>query len=82
MASGRVKWFNRAKGFGIIGQGDEREVFVHYSQIIQSGIRTLNAGDEVDFELRKSYGGLHAVNVRKRAAIDSDEKTPTIFDRR
>ena len=39
---GRVKWFNAEKGFGFIDRGEGKDVFVHYSQIVQNGYKTLN----------------------------------------
>lgn len=65
MAQGTVKWFNDAKGFGFIKQDDESDVFVHYSQIAGDGFRTLEEGQEVQFELREGPKGLFAENVSK-----------------
>ena len=47
---GRVKWFNAEKGFGFIDRGEGKDVFVHYSQIVQNGYKTLNEGELVEFE--------------------------------
>lgn len=65
MALGQVKWFNRAKGFGIIVQDENTEVFVHYSQMLQGDENSLAPGDEVEFDLARSHGGLHALNVHR-----------------
>lgn len=65
MASGIVKWFNDAKGFGFITQdagGDD--VFVHHSNIQMDGFKTLSEGQQVEFETQKGPKGLAAVNVR------------------
>lgn len=51
---GRVKWFNAEKGFGFIDRGEGKDVFVHYSQIVQNGYKTLNEGELVEFELYQS----------------------------
>ncbi|MFA5041828.1 MAG: cold-shock protein [Bdellovibrionales bacterium] len=65
MAQGTVKWFNNAKGFGFIqpteGTGD---VFVHISALEQAGLRTLNEGQQVSFELATQKGKTSAVNIK------------------
>ena len=65
MASGIVKWFNDAKGFGFITQdaGGE-DVFVHHSNIQMDGFKTLSEGQQVEFDTQKGPKGLAAVNVR------------------
>ena len=67
MARGKVKWFNDAKGFGFILQdeGQGPDVFVHHSQIVQEGFRTLAEGQEVEFEIVQGPKGLQASQVRK-----------------
>jgi len=67
MASGKVKWFNEVKGFGFIVMEDGQEVFVHYTGIKGEGFRTLNEGDNVEFEVTESPKGLQAVNVQRVA---------------
>ncbi|WP_017445981.1 cold shock domain-containing protein CspD [Gayadomonas joobiniege] len=65
MATGKVKWFNNAKGFGFIVPEDrEEDVFAHYSTINMDGYRTLKAGQEVEFELEEGPKGLHATNIK------------------
>lgn len=67
MTTGRVKWFNDAKGYGFIEQPDGGEdVFVHFSAITMDGFKTLAEGEEVEFELRQTDKGLQAANVMKR----------------
>ena len=66
MASGNVKWFNEAKGFGFITQADGGEdVFVHYTAIQAQGFKTLAEGDSVEFDVTRGPKGLQAANVRK-----------------
>lgn len=64
MATGEVKWFNNAKGWGFIvpEQGGE-DIFVHFSSISGTGYRTLNPGQTVNFDLIKGERGYHAANV-------------------
>ncbi|MCG8554282.1 MAG: cold-shock protein [Proteobacteria bacterium] len=67
MAVGTVKWFNDAKGFGFIKQENASDVFVHYSQIVGDGFKTLEEGQLVEFELKEGPKGLFAENVHKTA---------------
>jgi len=62
MATGTIKWFNDAKGFGFITpDGESSDVFVHYSNIIgQSGRRTLVEGERVEYEVFEGPKGLQA----------------------
>lgn len=64
MASGTVKWFNNAKGFGFIEREEGPDVFVHYSAIESSGYRSLEDGQKVEFEVVEGPKGLQANNVR------------------
>ena len=65
MPKGSVKWFNNAKGYGFINiDGEEEDIFVHYSQILQDGFKTLKADEDVEFELNRGPKGLHATNVQ------------------
>ena len=64
MATGSVKWFNEAKGFGFISQDDGgKDVFVHFSAIQGSGFRTLAEGQKVTFEIQEGPKGPQAANV-------------------
>jgi CspA family cold shock protein len=65
MLVGKVKWFNDAKGYGFITHTDGRDVFVHYSSIEGEGFRSLNQGQEVEYDCQEGPKGLHASRVRK-----------------
>lgn len=73
MPTGKVKWFNNAKGYGFIlpEEGGE-DLFVHYSSVEMEGYKTLKAGQTVEYETVKSPKGFHAVNIR---ALDEEEST-------
>lgn len=73
MAVGKVKWFNDAKGYGfIMREEDGKDIFVHYSSIEGDGFRTLNQGQEVEYEAVEGPKGLYAAKVsRKEARISA-----------
>src|SRR5690606_28794074 len=65
MKTGKVKWFNNAKGYGFILADDSNEdLFAHYSTIQMDGYRTLKAGQTVQFETKPGWKGCHVVNIR------------------
>jgi cold shock protein len=68
MASGTVKWFNEQKGFGFITQDNGPDVFVHYSAIEETGFKSLNEGDQVQFEVVPGPKGPQAKSVKKVTA--------------
>jgi len=63
--TGKVKWFNNAKGYGFIEQAGEQDIFVHYSSISGEGYKTLVQGEEVSFEVIDGPKGPQAENVSK-----------------
>ena len=64
MATGTVKWFNEAKGFGFISPADgSGDVFVHFSAISGSGFRTLAEGQKVNYEVEQGAKGPQATQV-------------------
>jgi len=65
MVEGKVKWFNEAKGYGFIEQDGEKDVFVHYSSIVQEGFKTLKEGEKVCFEIVEGPKGLTAEKVSR-----------------
>lgn len=79
MATGTVKWFNSAKGYGFIsadGTGDD--VFVHFSSIVMDGYKSLKAGQPVHFDINEGPKGLHATNIRANQSDNTarTEKAP------
>ena len=64
MATGTVKFFNAEKGYGFISRADGDDLFVHYSNIEGSGYRSLEAGQQVEFEIGQGRKGDEAQSVR------------------
>jgi CspA family cold shock protein len=80
-SKGTVKWFNARKGFGfIIPDGEDKDIFVHFSAIQVEGdaFRTLNEGDKVEFDIEKGLKGDEAknVNVTERAPKQERSRGP------
>ena len=65
MNKGTVKWFNNQKGFGFISDEQGNDVFVHYAGIQSNGFKSLEEGQEVEFEVIEGQKGPQAVNVVK-----------------
>lgn len=61
--TGRVKWFNEAKGFGFIEREGGPDVFAHYSSIASSGFKTLAEGQQVEFTVSQGQKGPQAENI-------------------
>lgn len=63
--TGKVKWFNNAKGYGFIERNSGGDVFVHHTAIQMDGFRTLSEGEPVSFSVTEGPKGLQAENVTK-----------------
>jgi len=69
MATGTVKWFNNAKGYGFVTPDDgKQDIFVHFSAIDMEGYKTLKEGQQVEFEITEGPKGLHAEKIRYASA--------------
>ena len=83
MKTGTVKWFNNTKGYGFILCNETSEdLFAHYSVIDMDGYRTLKAGQPVEFNIKPSDKGLHAIDIRILGDVgvteDSDSATSNV----
>ena len=63
MAQGTVKWFSNEKGYGFIEREDGEDLFVHFSEIVMDGYKTLTQGQRVEFEIAQGDKGLQASHV-------------------
>jgi CspA family cold shock protein len=83
MLSGKVKWFNNAKGFGfILADGQDEDLFAHFSAIKMDGYKTLKAGQAVNFDIVQGPKGLHAINIcdpvaSLTAPVQAQQTTPS-----
>ncbi len=64
MATGTVEWFNNEKGYGFIAREGEPDVFVHHKAIQMQGFRSLQEGQRVEFDVKRTDKGEQAENVR------------------
>lgn len=71
MPEGKVKWYDKKKGYGFILSDDGSDVFVHYTDFLNSSLRSLKDGEEVTFEITPGEKGLRAQNV----ALKSEKTT-------
>lgn len=62
---GKVKWFNNVKGYGFIGRESGPDVFVHYSALQQEGYKSLQEGEDVEFEIVEGKKGPQAEHVTR-----------------
>ena len=63
--TGKVAWFNSAKGFGFIQRENGPDVFCHFSAILEEGYKALNEGDSVEFDVVQGDKGPQAANVKR-----------------
>ena len=69
MANGTVKWFNTTKGYGFIAPDDgSKDVFVHISALEKAGLRQLNDGQKVSYEIETNKGKTSATNIQLQDA--------------
>lgn len=79
MATGEVKWFNNAKGWGfILPKAGGSDIFVHFSAIQGTGYKSLVAGQQVNFDLVQGERGLHASNVTVIADVEMPVETESV----
>ena len=78
MATGIVKWFNSAKGYGFVcPDGGGQDVFAHFSSIVMDGYKSLKAGQSVNFEIQEGPKGLHAIDISARSEPESESESET-----
>ena len=66
MTTGKIKWFNPTKGYGFIENNTGgKDVFLHVSALEEAGIKTLQEGEEIEFEIGENRGKENAINVKK-----------------
>ena len=73
MATGKVKWFNDAKGFGFIVREGGPDLFVHHTAIVAEGFRSLTEGQEVEFDVAEGPKGLQA---RRLLSLENSTASP------
>ena len=77
MATGTVKWFNNAKGYGfVLAQESNDDLFIHYSSIQMDGYKSLKAGQQIEYDIQEGPKGLHAVNIRYVNGTTTEPTTP------
>ena len=62
---GTVKMFNKDKGYGFIHTEDKKDIFFHFRALLMEGFKTVDAGQEVEFEIEESERGPRAINIKK-----------------
>lgn len=75
MPKGTVKWFNNPMKYGFIVSEEGKEIFVHFSEIMTEGYKTLKRGDFVEFEIEETTRGIKAVHVTKIASGKKKENS-------
>ena len=64
MTTGKIKWFNPTKGYGFIEQEGSKDVFLHVSALEKAGIKTLQEGQAISFEIGENNGKENAINIK------------------
>lgn len=77
---GKVKWYSSSKGFGFIEQNQGEDLFVHQTEIMQSGFRYLNLGDHVEYEVGKGKKGPVALKVIRTKIAESDDSPDNFLE--
>ena len=78
MSTGKVKWYNARKGFGFIEQeSGDKDIFVHASAVKSAGLRRLQEGEKVSFDVEDSPKGPNAINIK--IVEEAEEKKEEIF---
>lgn len=75
---GRVKWFNNQKGFGFIEGENQEDIFVHHSDILAEGYRSLKEGDTVEYQAAPGPKGLKASGVRRVESGSTRDKSRSV----
>jgi CspA family cold shock protein len=75
MAEGKVKWYDKKKGYGFILSDDGSDIFVHYTSFSETSTRSLNDGEDVTFDVVPGEKGPRAQNVTRKAARKSSSAT-------
>ena len=74
--NGKIKWFNGARGYGFIERKDkEKDIFVHFSAVKKSGLKYLEEGEQLTFEIKNSDKGPSAINLQK---VTNLQKAPVL----
>lgn len=80
MTSGKVKWFNNAKGYGFVNtDGSTEDLFAHYTAVNMEGYKTLKAGQRVVFDIVQGPKGLHAINIAP-APVSAESASPAAME--
>ena len=80
MAKGKVKWFSNQKGYGFITSENGKDVFVHHSAIKGEGYKTLEEGQEVEFDVTQGPKGEQATNVSKLQTLSNPNKKAVVLN--
>ena len=74
MSTGTVKWYNARKGFGFVEQeSGEKDIFVHASAVKSAGLRRLQEGQKISFDVEDSPKGPNAINIKAITETESDQ---------